>query len=276
MGISRRFYATSAATLTVTALMTGLTVPAAAAETELQGVAGSVEWNFKDSFMSYVTGSFADGTVTATEGASWASGQPFTFPINQDSSEVIDQDTANLDLDGVVNFNAHGGVLDITVSDLELRIDGDTAELYGDYLSRPFSMGDAQEPVQGDDQLIVTIEFVGPVDLRTPLDLTGATTLAESGVPVLSNYKAGDVFSDLQLNTEPVLGEVAPEEPGDPVAPAEPKDETGDSETGSADNGSSDGEGLFDGLVDLLSAVLGLGSIGAAIATIVKHFSNLR
>lgn len=276
MGISRRFYTTSAAALTATALTTGLIIPTATAtETELQGIEGAVEWNFKDSFMSYITGSFAHGTVTASEGASWEQGQPFSFPINQDTSQIVDHDTANLDLDGTANFNAHGGVLNITVNDLELRIDGDTAELYGDYVSNPFSMGEAKDPVEGDDQLIVTVKFDGPVDFTAPLSLTGATTLVESGVPVLSNYAAGEAFSDLQLDTEPVLSEVEPNEPTEPTEPVDPIDPA-DEDQPKDNTGSSRTDGIFGGLIDLLSLVLGLGSVGAAIATIIKHFSNYR
>lgn len=320
MAITCRIIAGSTATF----LAASILVPAAHAEPTdapastpvLSGVAGSVQWNFKDSFLNYLTGGFAGGQVTVSDGAGWTKGQPFTFPIDTANSTIIDQDTAVLALDGEVNFTAHDGALNITVSDFTLDIDGDSAELYVDHSSSPFSMGgEPSEPTVGDDVLFVTVTFPEAVDLSQPLDLSGATVLAAEGEGVLSNYGAGDGFSDLKLSSTPVFAEVAPEPTPDPeVAPGpapepdpepepevapepapEPEPEPGTGEgagenkgdekeegkkpgqgAGSSDLGSSTEEGgLISRVLNFLNVALGLGAVGAAVASIGKFFTGM-
>lgn len=271
---------------TTTAVLTaGLLIPSATAqEGELTGVTGTVDWNFKDSFLSYVTSGFAGGAVTVSDGATWEKGQPFTFPIDAENTTVTDNDTAVIELGGEVNFNAHGGILDTTVSDFTLHVDGTTGSLYVDYSSKPMSMEPGEEAVVEENVHFVDIVFDEPVDFSAPLNLTGATTLVEDGVPVFTNYSAGDAFSDLVLDTEPTFAEpTEPEEPADPEDPANPEDPA-DPEEPTAPGGSADGSsagssteegGFLSQLFGAVSGIVGIGALGAVIASIVQHFTKL-
>ena len=252
---------------TTLALSAGVLSPVAhAAETDIPtSVGGTVEWNFKDSFMSYVTSNFAKGTVTVTEGATWEEGKPFTFPVDSENSVITDTDTAIIDLDGTVNFNAHGGILNTTISDLKLHVDGNVGSLYIDYSSKPMSLEPGESAVIADDIHFVDIIFAEPVDLTAPLQLSGATTLAPAGVPVLSNYPAGDSFSDLTLNLDVEFGD---EDNPDEI-PVEDDD--------SADNNlsSANGGGGFSSIFESISAVLGIGALAAVVFAIAQHLGKL-
>lgn len=252
---------------TTLALSAGVLSPVAhAAETDIPtSVGGTVEWNFKDSFMSYITSNFAKGTVTVTEGATWEQGKPFTFPVDSENSVITDTDTAIIDLDGTVNFNAHGGILNTTISDLKLHVDGNVGSLYIDYSSKPMSMEPGESAVIADDIHFVDIVFAEPVDLTAPLQLSGATTLTAAGEPVLSNYMAGDSFSDLKLNLDVESDQdVNPDE-----IPTE-ADDSSDSNFSSANSGTG-----FASTFEGISAVLGLGALAAAVFAIVQHLGKL-
>ncbi|OLT50926.1 HtaA domain-containing protein [Cellulosimicrobium sp. CUA-896] len=104
------------ATLLTGALAAGLAVggvvaPAQAAAADVQG--GSATWNFKDSWTGYVGGS---GTITPP-----LEGGQSVYPS---ASGAMDLQTAVGDVrfGGSVHYSAHGGVLDVTVSDLRLAV----------------------------------------------------------------------------------------------------------------------------------------------------------
>lgn len=252
---------------TTLALGAGILAPVAhAAEGDTPtSVSGTVGWNFKDSFMSYITSSFAQGTVTVTEGATWENGKSFTFPVDSENTVITDADTAIIGLDGAVNFNAHGGILNTTISDLKLHVDGNVGSLYVDYSSKPMSFEPGMSAVTADDIHFVDIVFAEPVDLNAPLQFSGATTLAVAGEPVLSNYEAGEAFSDLTLSLDADSGEN--------VNPDETPVEAGGSPAGNLS--SSDGNSGFASAFEGISAVLGIGALAAAVFAIVQHLGML-
>ncbi|MHC3453466.1 HtaA domain-containing protein [Streptomyces prasinus] len=97
---------------------------------------GTLGWGVKESFRTYVVGPIAKGEVTASDGASQASGNgAFTFT---DASGTYDTDAGTLDasFEGAVNFKGHekdGAYgLDLTLSDLKATLDGGTGELSAD------------------------------------------------------------------------------------------------------------------------------------------------
>lgn len=212
MAITRRIIAGSTAALLAATTVAPAVHAGPADAPAPDSIEGSVQWNFRDSFLSYLTGGFAGGQVTVSEGADWERGRPVTFPIDTANSTITDRSTAVLALEGAVNFTAHDGALNITVSDVTLDIDGTSAELYVDHSSSPFGMGGAPaESTVGDDVLFVTVTFPEAVDLSQPLDLSGATVLTGEGEAVLSNYGAGEGFSDLKLSSTPMFAEIDPE-----------------------------------------------------------------
>jgi len=108
-GLASFLAAALAAGLTVA----GVSAPAQAAPAEIQG--GSATWNFKDSWTGYVGGA---GTITPA-----LVGGKSVYPS---ASGSVDAETAvgTVRLGGSVRYSAHGGALDLTISDLRLAVTG--------------------------------------------------------------------------------------------------------------------------------------------------------
>lgn len=275
MSTTARILAGSTATIMSFSLLIPIAVAAEA--TEIAGVEGTASWGIKESFTKYLTSPFAGGTIAATEGASWAA-PIFNLPIDTDASTVTDNDTAVIDLDGAIHFSAHQGALDIALDDLKIHVDGSTGYLTADFSSLPL---DVAKPVVSDDAVLVDITFPESIDFSQNSTITGTTVLAETGAPVFGNYDAGEAFDDITLDLAPILaeGDLGEELPSEaPAEPSEPSEPTEPSETGKSSSieGSSNDNGVTGNkLVSFLSGLLGIGGIGMAIASIVKHFSHL-
>lgn len=108
-----------------------LDIPATITMTAVEGCPvtdASLLWGFKESFRSYISGSIANGEWTTADGAtystpnfSWADG---TGAFDPEATEGL------LGFAGSIEFTGHGGILDTTVSNPQLRFDGpDTATL---------------------------------------------------------------------------------------------------------------------------------------------------
>ncbi|MGW1690924.1 HtaA domain-containing protein [Streptomyces sp. NPDC002399] len=132
MAATRRPTALAAAVATAAALgATAFALPAFAADgTASDGATaaapkpelkdGTLEWGVKESFRTYLASSFSGGRITVKDGATQAPDNGvFTFA---DGKGTYDTDTHGTDtaFGGGVNFYAHGGVLDITLSDVKL------------------------------------------------------------------------------------------------------------------------------------------------------------
>jgi hypothetical protein len=85
--------------------------------------AGSLNWGVKASFRSYVTGPIAHGAIT-TSGVS-TSGGSFVFPQAGDAQFA--NGTGSVSYSGSVRFTGHAGVLDLRLSDPQVRIDSATS-----------------------------------------------------------------------------------------------------------------------------------------------------
>ena len=93
-------------------------------------------WGIKESFRSYIRGSIANGGWDLGGGAVY-SGGVFVFTGNDGTAEVAGGSltSANLTFGGSVHFTGHEGVLDTTVANPEIRIDGNTGTLFADVTS---------------------------------------------------------------------------------------------------------------------------------------------
>ncbi|WP_435231500.1 HtaA domain-containing protein [Streptomyces althioticus] len=87
---------------------------------------GTLDWGVKQSFRAYVTGSVAKGTITASDGATQASGNgAFTFA---DATGTYDTEAGTLKaaFKGAVTFKGHehdgAYSLDLTLSDLRVNL----------------------------------------------------------------------------------------------------------------------------------------------------------
>lgn len=114
-------------------------------------VDGHMDWGFKDSFRSYVTGPIASGEISTSGGAE-NHGDYFTFP---DASGAFDADAGDIEADftGDVNFYGHSGSLDVTFTDLSLVGDSSGLQIYTNGV--PIAVVDASTADASGDQLVV-------------------------------------------------------------------------------------------------------------------------
>jgi hypothetical protein len=179
----------------------------------------SLTWGFKESFRSYISGTIANGEWTTADGATYAT------PDFSWADGVGDYDGTTgkglLGFTGSIRFTGHGGILDTTVSNPQLRFDDpDHAVLLLDV------SGTTQEGEKIDEP---GVEFAS-------LDLRGAVTeadgrisiskapavLLEAGATAFGTYQAGEEFDPVSAQfavdascTEPIA---SPSEPATPIA----------------------------------------------------------
>lgn len=85
--------------------------------------AGSLTWGVKASFRSYVTGPIAHGSITTSGVASNGSG--YVFP--QSGAATMSNGIGSVTYSGSVRFTGHGGLLDLRLSDPQIRVDSATS-----------------------------------------------------------------------------------------------------------------------------------------------------
>lgn len=83
--------------------------------------AGSLKWAISSSFSTYVTGDIAHGSIAVANGATRAGG---LFQFGQAAESTYDpaSGTGTVSYTGSVRFTGHGGVLDVTIANPEVRI----------------------------------------------------------------------------------------------------------------------------------------------------------
>ncbi len=102
-------------------------------------VDGTLGWGVKQSFRTYVMDGVAKGKITTSGGASQAANNgAFTF-VDATGAYDTDKDTLSAAFKGAVNFKGHeeNGEygLDLTLTGLEVNLDGGTGELTADVTS---------------------------------------------------------------------------------------------------------------------------------------------
>ncbi len=171
-------------------------------------IGGNLRWGLKESFRAYIVGPIAHGSITVSAPAA-AEGATISYPATSGSwpSEVR---TA-----GAVRYYGHDGELDLTLSNLRLRV-GSTALLVVDARSSDgvdhpglefASIDLAGAVTTGDDT--VTIDGA-----RTWLTAAAATVFAYDGRPM---YPAGTELDRLSATLRVDGGE-----PEIPTTPPEP------------------------------------------------------
>lgn len=130
MAATRRPIALAAAVATAAALGAAFALPALAADRSApQGAAattielkdGTLDWGFKESFRKYIGGA---GKITVKDGATQAANNGvFTFVNGKGTYDTTTHGTDTA-FQGGVNFSAHGGILDITLSDVKVSTAG--------------------------------------------------------------------------------------------------------------------------------------------------------
>jgi hypothetical protein len=144
---------------------------AAASELACTVSDATLVWGFKETFRAYIDGSIANGEWTTEGGVSYAT-PVFTWAGGTGGAD--DEGSLDARFSGAVRFTGHGGVLDTTIADPRVVIDGDRAVLLLD--------------IHGTTQAGEAVEQLG-VEFAE-LDLDGATRTQEGDTLTLTDVPA--------------------------------------------------------------------------------------
>ncbi|WP_406508879.1 HtaA domain-containing protein [Streptomyces sp. NBC_00212] len=219
----RRSVALAAAVATAASL--GSTVPAFAAPVaegappKLELKDGTLDWGFRESFRKYVG---AAGRITVADGAKQAAANGvFTFTGGTGTYDTTTHNTSNT-FKGGVRFEAHGGVLDIKLSDLKVATTSTKGAVTADITTKdPAGKDRVQDDVALADLDLSKVRPGGGaggamVFKEIPAALTKAGAAAFNG-----QYKEGDPLDPATLTVTPVATPSKPD-PGKP-GPGKPK-----------------------------------------------------
>ena len=206
-------------------------VPAAASQS-LQDA--SVDWGVKSSFRRYITGPVAGGSQELTGATSNADGS-YHFTAAEGTVEA--DGSYHVKFTGSsVKYTGHHGVLEVTISDLELVIKDGQGSLYANISERPYNGNTTPNPpVQHDHTLIGTFDASslknegGQLTLAAS-DATKVKLSAEATSVFAGFYQAGQELDALAFSAKLVTKQApAPEKPADPTPeptqPAQPAPE---------------------------------------------------
>ncbi|MFJ9570028.1 HtaA domain-containing protein [Streptomyces bacillaris] len=174
--------------------------PAAAAAPKLDLTDGTLDWGFKESFRKYLAMPFAHGKITVSDGAKQAENNGvFTFVDGKGSYDTGTHATDTA-FKGSVNFYAHDGALDITLSDVKLSTTRTGGAITADVKTPQGTTDDVDiatldlstvRPGQGDGGAMVFKDI--------PATLTKAGSEAFNG-----QYKEGDALDPATLSVKAV------------------------------------------------------------------------
>jgi hypothetical protein len=164
---------------------------AAAADCDVDDA--TLTWGFKESFRSYISGTIANGEWTVADGATYE-----TPNFGFDGGTGSYDGNGSLAFDGSIRFTGHGGILDTTVANPELRFDGGSAALYLDV------RGTTQ---QGDAVDEPGVEFAS-IDLAGHLESTAGdvsivdapATLTDDGAAAFGTYESGEALDPITVS----------------------------------------------------------------------------
>ena len=201
----------------------------AAASQSLQDA--SVDWGVKSSFRKYITGPIAGGSQELTGATSNADGS-YHFTA---AEGIVEADGSyHVKFTGSsVKYTGHHGVLEVTISDLELVIKDGQGSLYANISERPYNGNTTPNPpVQHDHTLIGTFDASslknegGQLTLAAS-DATKVKLSAEATSVFAGFYQAGQELDALAFSAKLVTKQApAPEKPADPTPePTQPAPE---------------------------------------------------
>ena len=201
----------------------------AAASQSLQDA--SVDWGVKSSFRKYITGPVAGGSQELTGATSNADGS-YHFTAAEGTVEA--DGSYHVKFTGSsVKYTGHHGVLEVTISDLELVIKDGQGSLYANISERPYNGNTTPNPpVQHDHTLIGTFDASslknegGQLTLAAS-DATKVKLSTEATSVFAGFYQAGQELDALAFSAKLVTKQApAPEKPADPTPePTQPAPE---------------------------------------------------
>ncbi|CAN5135543.1 hypothetical protein BH11ACT4_BH11ACT4_07790 [soil metagenome] len=155
---------------------------------------GTIGWGLKESFRSYISGSIANGKWTVADGATYST-PDFGFT---GGAGTLDAGSGTIAFPGSIEFTGHGGILDTTVANPQLRFDRPgTATLLLD-VTGTTQQGD---PVDAKAVEFATIKTDAAVidGGRYRLD-AAATTLTAAGAAAFGTYTAGTALDPITVD----------------------------------------------------------------------------
>lgn len=182
----------------------------------------SVDWGVKSSFRRYITGPVAGGSQELTGATSNADGS-YHFTAAEGTVEA--DGSYHIKFTGSsVKYTGHHGVLEVTISDLELVIKDGQGSLYANISERPYNGNTTPNPpVQHDHTLIGTFDASslknegGQLTLAAS-DATKVKLSTEATSVFAGFYQAGQELDALAFSAKLVNKQApAPEKPADPT-----------------------------------------------------------
>ena len=148
----------------------------------------SLTWGVKASFRSYVEA--AGGSTTLSDGASRAADGAFVFPAAPGGNLTIASDgsaSGEMRFEGAVVFEAHGGMLKVTLTELGLEVGTDGLVLTG------------KDTQLGRDRC--AIAELGPAEVDPDGGVTLAAKITLDGTYQISdNYLPGTELDPVRLD----------------------------------------------------------------------------
>lgn len=169
--------------------------------------AASVGWGLKQSFRSYLTGPIAMGSWKLDQvgfsGAEGGADGQFQFTADPSAVTLSGQD-ADIPLKGSVNLTGHLGALDITYSNMKVKVRGTTAQFIADYTSNTVSSMTAGAQVTG--AKTGTQVPIAQFQLTAPVSATGGTvTLSGPGyITEDGNQSLGGNYGEGNNTADPI------------------------------------------------------------------------
>ncbi|MFJ1793340.1 HtaA domain-containing protein [Kitasatospora griseola] len=157
----------------------------AGAPTSVTYDTGSLDWGVKASFRNYVTGPAGGGSVELTGGATVNTDGSYHFNLASAGYDLTTH-SLNAAFDGGVRFLAHGGALDVALSDLRITTTGATGTLTADTASKE-TVG-APAPTLRQDVPLATFTVARDTTTGTA---TPAKLTAEGAKAFAGFYQAG-------------------------------------------------------------------------------------
>ena len=251
---------TAVATATALAATSTLSPVATAEETAPVPVveSGYVSWSIKDSFLRYLQGPIAKGSVTASDGLETIKNDKdkitnFKFPVDAKKTSINADGVGTIDLDGAIHFLGHKGYgnkdaygLDVKLWDFKVKLTEKEAVITVDYLSKGWNPGENKpfEDQKGDDVEFAKLPLTAPIKPavnQTVTSESGNGSLTKGGVEAMMGfYEEGIEMAPASFNVKF----------GEPVKPKDPA-------------GSSLSTGGIIGIIVALLALIGGGAFFA-------------
>lgn len=147
-----------------------------------KAMTADLHWGIRKSFLDYVTGPIAHGTVEVSEGATGR----FVFPLADDEA-LAHRNFMGAAFKGKVRFTGHGGLLDLTIANPAIVREGQAWKLMADVASRPFTMPGARP---GSSLRAAAASTDAPAPARVHLANLGGMNLAHTSTGATVSFSS--------------------------------------------------------------------------------------